>query len=165
MPILQTAELPKALASALSGADMYMYLEYCASSVTPTDPSTFLMDPKAYYTGLPSNRNYLRVQAVADPNQVTTTGISPASSTTSVRFFGQSSPSSVKMNSSGQNFATGVKCYGAALVLAVDPQDATKDLVLAQSYFSSSVLTKTSSSELFVTFTFSTTAQDAVIPI
>ena len=157
MPILNTAELPKAIAAALSGANMYLYLEYCASGVTPTDETAVLADPKAYYTGLASNRNYLRVPAIADPAQTHTVGGGP-SYTTSVRFFGQSSPSSVKMNSGGQNFEANVKCYGAALVLAVDPTDATKDLILARSYFSASVLTKSASSELFVTFTFSSTA-------
>lgn len=158
MPILKTAELPKAIAAALSGANMYLYLEYCASGVTPTDPTDTLADPKAYYTTLPSNRNYLRVPAIVDPNQTHTVDTGPTSYTTSVRFFGQSSPSSVKMNSGGQNFDPNVKCYGAALVLAVDPADATKDLILARSYFSASVLTKSASSELFVTFTFSSTA-------
>lgn len=158
MSIIQTSALPKALAEALSGSDMYLYLEYTAAANPVTvAPTGVLADPLAYYTGLGATLNYLRVPAIADPVRTDTSTGTPTY-TTAIRFFGQSASPYVKMNSGGTNFVTGVNCYGAALVLARDPADATKDLVLARSYFVADQLTKTDSSEIFVTFTFSSTA-------
>jgi hypothetical protein len=158
MSILQTSALPKALAEALSKSDMYLYLEYTAAgSPVVAAPTGVLADPRAYYTGLGSTLNYLRVPAIADPVRTDTSTGTPTYST-AIRFFGQSASPYVPMNSPGAAFGTNASCYGAALVLARDPADATKDLVLARSYFVADQLVKSDSSEIFVTFTFSSTA-------
>lgn len=153
-----TAELPKALSEAISGAPykIYMYLEYATSGDVPgyqdsSDIGGSFTDPKAYYNDLAPTANYLRVPALRDPNVINSV-LNPASTTTN--FFGQSTGSVSQVNSSGAAFATGVNCYGAALVLAKDDLDRTKDLVMARSYFTDEPLVKTSASELFVTFPF-----------
>ena len=153
-----TAELPKALSEAISGAPykIYMYLEYATSGNVPNYPQSSAIgdsftDPKAYYNDLASTANYLRVPALRDPNVINSV-LDPYSTTTN--FFGQSTGSVSPVNSSGAAFATGVNCYGAALVLAKDDLDRTKDLVMARSYFTEDPLVKTSASELFVTFPF-----------
>lgn len=153
-----TAELPKALSEAISGAPykIYMYLEYATSGNVPNYPQSSAIgdsftDPKAYYNDLASTANYLRVPALRDPNVINSV-LDPYSTTTN--FFGQSTGSVSQVNSSGAAFATGVNCYGAALVLAKDDLDRTKDLVMARSYFTEDPLVKTSASELFVTFPF-----------
>ena len=153
-----TAELPKALSEAISGAPykIYMYLEYATSGNVPdyADSSAVagsFSDPKAYYNDLTSPANYLRVPALRDPNLINSV-LNPYSTTTN--FFGQSTGSVSPVNSSGAAFANGVNCYGAALVLAKDDLDRTKYLVMARSYFTDTPLVKTSASELFVTFPF-----------
>jgi hypothetical protein len=156
-----TAELPRAMAEAISGKphNMYLYLEYASSGTAPTyNDSTAISasfaDPKTYYNNLGSNANYIRVPALRDPN-VALTSSDPYTATTN--FFGQSSAAVAGVNPSGAGFGTGVDCYGAALVLVVDEADRTKDLIMARAYFTDDVLTKSAASELFVTFPFVTT--------
>ena len=160
-----TSELPKALAESVADKPhkMYMYLEYATSGSAPTytagaDVPNFA-DPKTYYSGLVSSKNYLRVPAITDPNVVqASSGSAPTVTyTTTTTFFGQSNSSSTAgVNPTGTSFVNNVVCYGAALVLAPDAQDPTKDLIIARGYFTDALLTKTSSSELFVTFPFTT---------
>lgn len=153
-----TAELPKALSEAISGEPhrIYMYLEYATSGNVPdyqnsSDIGGSFSDPKAHYNDLASTANYLRVPALRDPNVINSV-LNPYSTTTN--FFGQSTGSVSPVNSSGAAFQNGVSCYGAALVLAKDDLDRTKDLVMARSYFTDNPLVKTSASELFVTSPF-----------
>lgn len=161
-----TSELPSALATAVSGKPhkMYMYLEYASSGNVPnyhTPPVTIpnFESPKTYYAGLVGNSNYIRVPAILDPTVVnSSSGTAPSITYTSTStYFGQSN-SSTGVNTTGLTFGNSVYCYGAALVLAPDDADRTKDLVMARAYFTDSTLQKTSSSELFVTMPFTTTA-------
>lgn len=153
-----TSEFPKAMAEAISEKPhkVFLYLEYTNTSA-PSYPNAGSVpgfsDPKTYYSGLGVSSNYLRVPAIKDPN-VQLNNSSPYSAT--VNFFGQSSSTATGVNQSGAAFGNGVICYGAALVLAPSEQDKTQDLVIARAYFTDAPLTKTSSSELFVTFPFST---------
>lgn len=167
MPItVLTSELPAALAIAVSGKPhkMYMYLEYASSGVPDyhTAPVTIpnFESPKTYYAGLGNTKNYIRVPAVLDPTVVnSSSGTAPSITYTSTStYFGQSNTVSVGVNTAGAAFGNSVYCYGAALVLAPDDADRTKDLVMARAYFTDSTLQKTSSSELFVTMPFTTTA-------
>jgi len=153
-----TSEFPQAMAEAISEKPhkMFMYLEYInGSPPNYPDASSVLgfSDPKAYYSGLGSSSNYLRVPAIKDPN-VQLNNSSPYSAT--VNFFGQSNSAATGVNESGAPFGSGVTCYGAALVLAPFEQDKTQDLIIARAYFTNAPLIKTASSELFVTFPFST---------
>ena len=169
MPMITvlTSELPAALAIAVSGKPhkMYMYLEYASGSGSVPDyPSGGAVpnfeSPKTYYAGLGSTKNYIRVPAVLDPTVVnSSSGTAPSITYTSTStYFGQSNTISVGVNTAGAAFGNSVYCYGAALVLAPDDADRTKDLVMARAYFTDSTLQKTSSSELFVTMPFTTTA-------
>jgi len=153
-----TSEFPKAMAEAVSEKPhkMFLYLEYISGS-PPNYPAASAVpgfsDPKTYYSTLGSSSNYLRVPAIKDPN-VQLNNSSPYSAT--VNFFGQSDSAATGVNESGAGFVNGVACYGAALVLAPFEQDKTQDLVIARAYFTDAPLMKTASSELFVTFPFST---------
>ena len=163
-----TSELPAALAIAVSGKPhkMYMYLEYASGSESVPDYASGnavpnFESPKTYYAGLGSTKNYIRVPAVLDPTVVnSSSGTAPSITYTSTStYFGQSNTVSVGVNTSpAPAFGNSVFCYGAALVLAPDDADRTKDLVMARAYFTDSTLQKTSSSELFVTMPFTTTA-------
>jgi hypothetical protein len=162
-----TSELPAALAVAVSGKPhkMYMYLEYANGSGNVPDYTSVVPNfesPKTYYDGLGANKNYIRVPAVLDPTAVnSSSGTAPSITYTSTStYFGQSNSStvSVGVNTGGFAFGNNVYCYGAALVLCPDDSDKTKDLVMARAYFTDSTLQKTSSSELFVTMPFTTTA-------
>ena len=166
MPItVLTSELPAALAIAVSGKPhkMYMYLEYANISENVPNYTSVVPNfesPKTYYAGLGANKNYIRVPAVLDPTVVnSSSGTAPSITYTSTStYFGQSNTISVGVNTAGAAFGNSVYCYGAALVLAPDDADRTKDLVMARAYFTDSALQKTSSSELFVTMPFTTTA-------
>ena len=161
-----TSELPAALAIAVSGKPhkMYMYLEYASSGVPDYASGGAVPNfesPKTYYAGLGSTKNYIRVPAVLDPTVVnSSSGTAPTITYTSTStYFGQSNTVSVGVNTSpAPAFGNNVYCYGAALVLCPDDSDKTKDLVMARAYFTDSTLQKTSSSELFVTMPFTTTA-------
>ena len=166
MPItVLTSELPAALAIAVSGKPhkMYMYLEYANISENVPNYTSVVPNfesPKTYYAGLGANKNYIRVPAVLDPTVVnSSSGTAPSITYTSTStYFGQSNTVSVGVNTGGFAFGNNVYCYGAALVLCPDDSDKTKDLVMARAYFTDSTLQKTSSSELFVTMPFTTTA-------
>jgi hypothetical protein len=151
-----TSEFPQAMAEAISEKPhkIFLYLEYSSGSVpnyqNPAQVPNF-SNPKVYYSSL-IGANYLRVPAIKDPN-VQLNNSSPYSAT--VNFFGQSSSTSTGVNEDGPTFGNGVNCYGAALVLAPSEQDKTQDLIVARAYFNPP-LVKTDSSELFVTFPFST---------
>lgn len=136
---------------------MYLYLEYAnvsgnVPSYTTAASIPNFADPKTYYNGL-SNKNYLRVPAIRDPNVVS--GVVSTTYTTTTTFFGQSTSTSSGVNA-GTSFGTNSICYGAALVLVQDEGDRTQDLILGRTYFTdvSERITKTSSSEIFVTFPF-----------
>lgn len=156
-----TADTPKALAYAMSDSPhkIYMYLEYTNAGV-PGYPLPQVVpgfsDPLAYYWSLIPARNFLRVPAVRDPNVISS--LVNLVSTTTTTFFAQSSSPYTGSNSGGAPLTDGTsQCYGAALVLVPDEQDRTKDLVLGRSYFTANPITKTATSELFVTFPFSVT--------
>jgi hypothetical protein len=160
-----TAELPKALAQAVAEqpTKMYLYLEYTNSSgnvpagyTSASAISSSFANPKTYYSGL-TNANFLRVSAVRDPNVVST--VNGSVYTTTTTFFGQSTAATNGVLSNGQTFGNTSICYGAALVLALDEADRTKDLIIGRSYFvnGSEYITKTASSQVFVTFPFTTT--------
>jgi len=154
-----TAELPLGIAKAVAEQShkMYLYLEYTnAAGHIPTGYTTATAipnfpDPKEYYKAL-INKNYLRVRAIRDPNIVSS--VVGGVYTTSTNFFGQSSGSSVGQLFGQDAFGTNSICYGAALVLAVDENEPSSDVILARAYFTQPTerLTKTASSELFVTF-------------
>ena len=154
-----TADTPKALAHAMSDSPhkMYMYLEYSNTGVPgglsiPQSVPGF-PDPSAYYRGLISTSNFLRVPAVRDPNVVNS--VVGFTSTTTTTFFAQSSASTLGSNPAGAALTNGTsQCYGAALVMVQDEADRTKDLVMGRAYFTEAPITKTSTSELFVTFPF-----------
>lgn len=157
-----TAELPQAMAQAIAEqpTKMYLYLEYTnttvpASYTSAASISSSFADPKAYYNSLASS-NFLRVPAVRDPNPVNSSN--SGTYTTTTTFFGQSTGSTNGVLSNGVTFANNSICYGAALVLVVDEADRTKDLIIGRSYFvdPSEYITKTSSSQVFVTFPFTT---------
>lgn len=159
-----TADLPKALAQAVAEQPhkMYLYLEYANSSgnvpssyTSASAISSSFADPKAYYSGL-TTANFLRVPAVRDPNVVSSSASSTYTTTTT--FFGQSTAATNGVLSNGVTFGNNSICYGAALVLVLDEADRTKDLILGRAYFvdSSERITKTSSSQVFVTFPFTT---------
>jgi len=153
-----TAELPLGIAKAVAEQPhkMYLYLEY--TNTVDNIPTTYttaaaipnFSNPKDYYKQL-SGKNYLRVQAIRDPNIVSS--VAGSVYTTSTNFFGQSSGTSAGQLV-GESFGTNSICYGAALVLAVDESEPSSDVVLARAYFTAAGerLTKTASSELFVTF-------------
>jgi hypothetical protein len=154
-----TANTPEGLAKALADRPhrMYLYLEYTNDASTPSYTSAQLvpgfLNPKAYYDGLSSPQNYLRVPAIQDPSLSKSLVGSVAGCT--ITFFGQSNTLTAGVNPSGAPLSDGVsKCYGAALVLAVDDEDKSQDLVVARAYFTDAPLTKTASSEIFVTFPF-----------
>ena len=161
-----TAELPLGIARAVAEQPhkIYLYLEYTNNSgnipvgYTSAAAIPNFSNPKTYYSGL-SNKNYLRVPAIRDPNITSTTAGNTYSTTTN--FFGQSSGTSAG-ELAGTAFGTGSICYGAALVLAEIETERTSDIILARAYFTGGAeyLTKTASSELFVTFplTISVTA-------
>lgn len=159
-----TAELPKALAKALAEQPhkMYLYLEYTNSSGSvPTGYTAAanipnFADPKTYYNGL-SGKNYLRVPAVRDPN--VSNSVVSSNYSTATTFFGQSTSTSAGVNA-GTAFGTNSICYGAALVLVPDEGDRTQDLIMGRTYFTDAGerITKTASSEIFVTFPFTVTA-------
>jgi hypothetical protein len=156
-----TADLPKALAQAVAEqpTKMYLYLEYTNNAVpiytSASSISSSFSDPKSYYSGL-TTANFLRVPAVRDPNVVST--VASNTYTTTTTFFGQSTAATTGILSNSQTFGTNSICYGAALVLVLDEADRTKDLVIGRSYFTSSseYITKTASSQVFVTFPFTT---------
>jgi hypothetical protein len=162
---LFTSDLPKALAEALVDRPhkVYLYLEYTnASGTVPTGYTSSaaipnLVDPRLYYSTLATTKNYLRVPAVRDPN-VVASGTAPTYAITTT-FFGQSNAAGASANPVSAAFGTGSICYGAALVLAPSAEDKSQDLIIGRSYFvgAQEYLTKTASSELFVTFPFTTT--------
>lgn len=157
-----TAELPLGLAQAVAEQPhkMYLYLEYTnTSGEIPTSYTTAVSipnfsNPKVYYSGL-ANKNFLRVPAIRDPNVTSSTAGNPVTYTVTATFFGQSGGAAGEL--SGTAFGNNSICYGAALVLAAPGADRTADVILARTYFTgvSERLTKTASSELFVTFPFS----------
>jgi len=109
-------------------------------------------NPMQYYLNLSSSgRNFLRVPAVRNPIVDVTVNATSGQSTTV--YMAQSIPGQGGILG-GVTFQTGSICFGAALVLALDEADHTRDIVLARSYFtdSSERLTKSNASELFVTF-------------
>lgn len=158
-----TAELPLGLARAVAEQPhkIYLYLEYTNNSgnipvgyTTAASVPNF-SNPKTYYSEL-SDKNFLRVPAIRDPN-LTSTSVGGVYATTT-NFFGQSGGTSAG-ELSGTAFGTGSICYGAALVLAEVDTERTSDIILARAYFTGSgeYLTKTASSEIFVTFPLTVT--------
>jgi hypothetical protein len=153
-----TAELPFGIAKAIAEQPhkMYLYLEYTntvGNIPTGYTQATLIpnfANPRDYYKEL-SGKNYIRVQAIRDPNIVST--VAGSTYTTSTNFFGQSSSTS-QGELAGENFGTNSICYGAALVLALDDAEPSSDVIMARAYFTGvgERLTKTASSELFVTF-------------
>ena len=152
-----TSDTSKGLTQAMADQPhrMYLYLEYTNGTVpsyTTAGAVPGSTDPLAYYFGLTGSQNFLRVPAIRDPNVVSSSVGAAYSST--VTFFGQSSSLTTGSNPGGAALSDVSSCYGAALVLAVDDEDRTKDLVVARAYFTDSPITKTSTSEIFVTFPF-----------
>jgi hypothetical protein len=156
-----TGTLPLALAETFSNSPVkvYIYLEYAnnandiPTSFNTAGNITNFDNPLAYYSGLAANsRNFLRVPAIRNP---TITNIVDATSgQTTTTYIAQTAPDSVKVLSAGPTFGNTSICYGAALVLAKNDADYTQDIVMARSYFTASTerLTKSSASELFITF-------------
>jgi len=156
-----TGTLPAAISEALNERPikMYVYLEYTNSAGNIPAYTTVAVVPNfdaplTYYTGLANTNNYLRVPAVRSPFLAGTS--TPTTGQTITTYLAQSAPGNVGVNANGANFANGSICYGAALVVALDENDRTKDIVVARSYFTidSERLTKTAASELFITFPF-----------
>lgn len=164
-----TGTLPLALAEALSNRPfkMYIYMEYANNSADiPTSLNTSsnignFDNPLAYYLGLDNTKNFLRVPAIRNPAVDSLVGTTAAQATTT--YIAQTTPESTRAISANPAFGTGSICYGAALVLAPDANDPTKDIVMARSYFTASGerLTKSSASELFVTFPLTMTSAKA----
>ena len=164
-----TGTLPAAISEALNERPikMYVYLEYTNGAgnipaYTAVGAVPNFEAPLTYYTGLANTNNYLRVPAVRSPFLTgTNTDVAGQTITT---YLAQSAPGNTGINASGVNFANGSICYGAALVVALDENDRTKDIVVARSYFTLEAerLTKTSASELFVTFPFTVNSTKAV---
>ena len=162
MVTVYTGKLPLGLARATSELPhkMYLYLEYTNSSGSvPSGYTTAAAIPNFstpidYYNGL-QNSNFLRVPAIKDPN-IASTEVSDASATATITFFGQSTATTTGVLSNSVPFGNNSICYGAALVLVLDEADRTKDIILARAYFvgSTEYLSKTSSSQVFVTFPF-----------
>lgn len=162
-----TAETPIGLAEALADkpTKMYMYLEYAsgAGSVpayTTAGSVPNFANPKTYYSSLASSLDYLRVPALRQPT--TSSSVAGNTYSTSSVFVAQSLPPYTPIKGN-QSFATGVVCYGAALVVVPDENDRTKDLIVARAYFTdgSEYLVKTASSEVFVSFPFTTSVTSA----
>lgn len=162
-----TAETPIGLAEALADkpTKMYMYLEFAdgAGSVpayTTAGSVPNFASPKTYYSSLTSRLDYLRVPAIRQPT--TTNSVVGTTYSTSSVFVAQSSPPYVSVRGN-QSFTTGSVCYGAALVVVPDENDRTKDLIIARAYFTggSEYLVKTASSEVFVSFPFTTSVTSA----
>lgn len=160
MVTIYTSELPLGLAQAVSELPhkVYLYLEYTNSSGNVPDYSAANLipnfsNPKSYYEGL-TNANFLRVPAIKDPNVVTS--VAGTTYTSTVTFFAQSTGATLGVIAGGPSLGNSSICYGAALVLVLDEADRTKDIVLARAYFTGAqeYITKTSSSQLFVTFPF-----------
>lgn len=164
-----TGTLPAAISEALNERPikMYVYLEYTNGAgnipaYTAVGNVPNFDAPLTYYTGLANTNNYLRVPAVRSPFLTgTNTDVAGQTITT---YLAQSAPGNTGINASGVSFANGSICYGAALVVALDENDRTKDIVVARSYFTleSERLTKTAASELFVTFPFTVNSIKAV---
>jgi hypothetical protein len=164
-----TGTLPLALAEALSDRPfkMYIYMEYANNSANiPTSLNTDanisnFNNPLDYYLNLDNTKNFLRVSAIRNPLVETVFGQSVSSATTT--YIAQTTPDSARVISANPAFGTGSICYGAALVLAPSDTDITKDIVMARSYFTASGerLTKSSASELFITFPFTISSSKA----
>jgi hypothetical protein len=156
-----TGMLPRAISEALSDkpSRIYIYMEYAniegniPTSFSTAGNITNFEFPTQYYTTLnASNRNFIRVPAIRNPIIETSTNGNESQATTV--YLAQSTPTAIGVLNNGPAFGTGSICYGAALVLAPEPDDITKDLIIARSYFTgaSERLTKSSASELFITF-------------
>ena len=63
-------------------------------------------------------------------------------------------PTSTKVLSNNTNFQEGSLVYGAALVLAIDPNDRTQDIVVSRNYFTEAPLEKIANGEVSVTCPF-----------
>jgi hypothetical protein len=155
-----TGTLPLALAETLSSAPakVYIYMEYANSSgAVPTSFTTAsnitnFSDPLGYYSNLDSTKNFLRVSAIRNPNIANSVGANSGAATTV--YIAQTDASTQGVLSGNAAVSTGSICYGAALVLALDDNDRTRDIVMARSYFVGSTerLIKSAASELFITF-------------
>lgn len=153
-----TGTLPLAIIEGLSEQPgrMYIYMEYASSGNVPTYTAVANIpnfnNPLSYYSGLSNSQNFIRVPALRNP--IVSSTVTETTGQATCVYLGQSSPSSVKINPNGLNFTTNVICYGAALVYAPSDTDYTRDLILARSYFtdSSERLTKSATSELFISF-------------
>lgn len=162
-----TAETPVGLAEALADkpTKMYMYLEYASAAgdvpaYTTAGSVPNFANPKTYYSSLNNKLDYLRVPAIRQPT--TSSSVVGSTYSTSSVFVAQSLPPYTPIRGS-QAFTTGVVCYGAALVVVPDENDRTKDLIVARAYFTggSEYLVKTASSEVFVSFPFTTSVTSA----
>lgn len=162
-----TAETPAGLAEALADkpTKMYMYLEFANNSsfvpaYTTAASIPNFANPKTYYSSLSTRLDYLRVPAIRQPT--TSSSVVGSTYSTSTIFVGQSFPPYTSINNA-LTFTTGSICYGAALVLVPDENDRTKDLIIARAYFtpSSEYLVKTASSEVFVSFPFTSSVTSA----
>lgn len=156
-----TGTLPLGIATAFSdnAFSVYIYMEYANNSNNV--PTTFntasnitnFNNPLSYYSNLEDTKNFVRVPAIRNP--VIDNSITSSAGQATTTYLAQTSPTTVEvLGGDHVKFGTNSICYGAALVLAPDNADYTKDIILARSYFTASGerLTKTASSELFVTF-------------
>lgn len=164
MPITKiTGSFPLAMSELLANkpAKMYMYMEYTnsASDVPVMDAAAInanFANPTTYYSTLANTRNYIRVSAAKNPVPVMISDNNFQEITNT--YFAQSAlGAQVLTGSDRPNFGNGSICYGAALVLALQENDHTKDIVIARSYFTGAnePLTRTATSEVFISFPLS----------
>ncbi len=115
-----------------------MYLEF--ANVTPPSPTYDRAGGLAYYRGLGSNHDILRVPLIVTPT-VSSTNQALYDGNNSI-FISVSEASQGKINALG--VVDGVSSfYGAALVAAADPADLTKDKVFSRVYFTNALVKTT----------------------
>lgn len=151
----------------MDAGEMYMYIEYAEdggsvpSYSSADDVNAYFADPLSYYNSLASTRNYLRVPAFRHPVVDTTVTSDPPDTIyrSVLTYLGQAAAgTSNGVNEYGPLFIDDVRVYGAALVLAIDPADRTKDIVISRSYFTAAPLTRVSYSPVSVTMPISFSA-------
>ena len=159
-----TVSLPLDISEVLSDKHslMNMYMEYVnntgdvPSIATAANISNFA-NSLNYYLDLEDKKNYIRVPAIRNPVVSFTVNSGFGEATTN--YFAQSAENSagVLTGAGRPVFGNSSICYGAALVLALDENDYTKDIVIARSYFTgeSERLTKSSTSQVFISFPLS----------
>lgn len=157
-----TGDYPKAVTHALSTKQrvIYVYLEYAndVGDIPEIDTAAAIEDqfgtPREYYAELPDSSNYARVVAIQDPVIIDSSvvdGLNVIHKST-INFIGQTSPSTVGMLSNGTSLNNSSVIYGAALVVAEDPNDPTKDKVLARAYFTDAPIERIAGTEASVSF-------------